>query len=93
MSIKHLRSEMRPQNVFGLIWIQIVCKGHQLSSQFAPGGKEVYEYSMCPCVSYCQKDASFPRQDSNYWYYEIGMTYPETVQTTCRPKQKCVCFG
>ena len=39
LSIKKFGTQMRPHILWGLIWIQTVCIGHQLSSQFTPSGQ------------------------------------------------------
>ena len=41
LNVKQFGSQMRPHVLWGLIWIQIVCKGHQRSSKFAASKQRV----------------------------------------------------
>ena len=41
LNVKHFGSQMRPHILWGFIWIQIVCKGHQRSSKFTASGLRV----------------------------------------------------
>ena len=41
LSIKQFESQVRPHILWGLIWIQIVCKGHQWSLKFTASKQRV----------------------------------------------------
>ena len=41
LSVKHFESQVRPHVLWNLIWIQLVGKGHQLSSKFTTSKQRV----------------------------------------------------
>ena len=41
LNVKQFGSQMKPHILWGFIWIQIVCKGHQRSSKFTASGLRV----------------------------------------------------
>ena len=41
LNVKQFGSRMKPHILWGFIWIQIVCKGHQRSSKFTASGLRV----------------------------------------------------
>ena len=41
LNVKQFGSQMKPHILWGFIWIQIVCKGHQWSSKFTASGLRV----------------------------------------------------
>ena len=41
LNVKQFRSQMKPHMLWGFIWIQIVCIGHQRSSKFTASGLRV----------------------------------------------------
>ena len=50
LNVKQFGSQMKPHILWGFIWIQIVCKGHQRSSKFTASGlrvKQIFFSNLC----------------------------------------------
>ena len=45
LNVKQFGSQMKPHILWGFIWIQIVCIGHQQSSKFTASGLRAKKYS------------------------------------------------
>ena len=50
LNVKQFGSQMKPHILWGFIWIQIVCKGHQRSSKFTASRLRVKINSYSKCI-------------------------------------------